>query len=461
MRWRNTWLAAFLLFVAAASDAAAVAGAMTKEVVVADCGYVLAVPRRWRSVPVDPASTLKLRMEALPARAVVGTFMAHVLDRNGATLDMWLEHHLKSNLASMCGGFRIVSLDTVAAGCNEAKLIHATDLEAYREFGLLDALLCTSSHTIILSYSYDRTRAEEAREDMIRILASIQEAPAAAAGGGCYDMGRTKGFEDFGLFLTLPSGWLPEEKRKNKYQLEVKWPGGALNVFVFKYVPSGIVGLKRRLKKPLPGILSDETSESAAFGTSAAEAYRYKERDAADGSFKECLFGLHGRGGYALILFSQSPSDCALFRKMAKEAVLMNPAAIYSKRHETTKALRKAIREGKEDALHEALLTLVLFSDNLQVVREISKGLRVQNPDVQVECVWALERMGSEPASRALEGALNDKRVGEAARIECIRSLAAIGGEREKKVLIKYQERRPKTCSKEQLSLLYEVIASF
>jgi len=422
----------------------------TKEASLGDFDYLIFVPAAWKAVTLEEGVSMKLHMETGPAGKVIGHFTGHVLDRNGANLEKWFSYHREKNLPSVHGPCRVIAMEDGIAGRYEAKILQAIDLEKHRGYGLLDVLVCTESHAIILSYLYDLEKGVEARADMARILASFHHSPDAAERTRLdFEVVRTLGLEEFGLFLRLPEGWIPERTGRKRFETEIGFPGGSLTVFTFKRAASGLESLKKLLKKRCPLLPLDTEPETMSFGVSANRAFLFRGNASEDKAGAEGILGLHGSGGYALVLSPGGLEEAKTLRKIAAKAVLLDTGEAGKLRCRACKSFREALRENDTERVSEALSDLVLFSGNRSVSREIRRGFRSPRERIQSDCAAALGRMGSRDAAAALENALKVGNTSGTARMACISALGLIGGETAKKALIRVERRLHGTCPSE------------
>ena len=81
--------------------------------------------------------------------------------------------------------------------------------------------------------------------------------------------------------------------------------------------------------------------------------------------------------------------------------------------------------------------------------------------EIKIECAYALGRMGSKDASKALENTLKSKKTSDSVKIACIESLLTIGGHHEKKVLKKIDEKMASDFSPPVRGMLRDSLSRF
>ncbi len=434
----------------------------SREIAIGDYPYVISVPTSWERGRSDDVESMKLHLETPATRDVIGHFTVHIQNRRGTSLDRWFEYHVTKNLPAAHGTFRVKSRENLTCGSREVRLIAATDLQHHTGYSLLDAIFMTDSHAIVMSYLHDRALSQQALREMCAILDSFQESEGAVNRAKLlYEEGRALGLDRFGLFLRLPRGWIPEKVSKSRGEVDVILPGGSLKIFTFRTVSSGVPGVRKILRKRMPGLLDKIPLEDATFGIGSVPVFHARNEAYGNSCTADCLLGLHGKGGFAMVLVTESAAERDLFHKVAARSLLIQPAEATALCRNSTKRLKKAIRENDRAEACLALDTLSLFSESTTAMREIGKGLKARNEEIQVDCADALGRLGSLKASRALEKALNDDKSGQEFRVACVRSLAVIGGERERDALIKVQERLPRETSTLLVDTLNRTLANF
>lgn len=438
--------AASLILFCTAVCASALEGGDVKELPIGEFDYSIAVPKEWKCEILPGPETLKLHMRVPPSGKLEGHFKVQVLDRGGASPEKWVTHHALENLAASYVKFRVDSLVEVGAGEYRAQLFHVLDIQGLEGYGLLEALVFTECHVIFLGYFYDLLEEPRAREDMISILGSFSSAPEIVEKARLwYEEGCTLGLDGFGLFLRLPEGWIPERKSK-KDDVMVHLPsGGSLRVISFMTVSSGLERVQILLRRQVSYLSCEEKLEPVSFGTSGAKAFRFEKEPSKDHQAVVCILGLHGRGGYALILESNDPDEEDLFQKVVAKAVLLDPSEARTLRSGAVDSFKKSVQINDARETKRALSILEIFSGCESTARSIAWGFNACEP-IQVECALALGRMGSREASRLLQRALKNRGVGYCAKEACIEALCMIGGPLERDVLEKMDREFRRAC---------------
>jgi hypothetical protein len=219
-------------------------------------------------------------------------------------------------------------------------------------------------------------------------------------------------------------------------------------------------GLKKRLDEHIAGLPDTGMLDSTSFGADAATAYRCRKASSGNDKAVECVFGLHGKGGYALILRSDDEGEMELLEKISARALLVDRKKADAMRRTTLAAFRKALQRKDSAAVREALSTLVLFSGSKSTVDTVSRGLK-SSEDIQVACAETLGRMGSSKAGFTLEKTLTSSRFGDAVKLTCIEGLRMIGSPRAKKVLERVGSRDARTLSSSVRISLRDSLADF
>lgn len=434
-----TTIAAVAIFLALHANHAA--GAAAKTVMVGDYGYTIQVPKEWKRAELLEGGSILLHLETLPVKQVCGHFTAHVLNRGGNSEQVWTDFHVRQNLPSAHGEFRILSIEEVTAGSRGARLFHVLDISAREGYGLLEAMVFTDVHVVFLSYLYDVTDAGRARTRMEEVLVSFSDSPAAVEKARLYfDEGRALSFDRLGLFMNLPLGWIPDGTGK-KGEVEVSLPsGGSLRVLAFDRVSYGLDRLKQLLRGRVSSFPSDGEAMSIPFGGGSGGAVRVRGDTRGEDSAEEYILGLHGRGGFAMVLASDVEKERELFEKVCAKAMLLDPKEARTLGRAAEKRLKKAIKEEDLTEAREALATMVFCPDKDAAVRVIEGGLK-SIEEIQVACAEILGRLGSKGASRVLLKAMKSRRVCDDAKKVCIQSLSQNGGARERSVLIQLERK--------------------
>jgi hypothetical protein len=340
----------------------------------------------------------------------------------------WVDFHEKKNLPSSYGEYRIASLEEVRTDPYRVWLFHVCDMRARPNFGLLEALLFTDTHVVFLGYFYKLERAKEARKEMDRILASFSFSPATAEKARTwYEVERLLGNERFGLFLPLPPGWFPKT-RGDSGDVTIPLPsGGSLKILTFPFLSSGLKRLEERLKQKIKDLPGFEVSalERVPFGMAEGEAYRFAKSAIRGEAGVEGVLGLHGKGGYALVLRTADPGEVELFRKLSSRATLVEPAGVKPMHRGASAEFKKGLRDDSLLGVRKALSTLEMFSSCDKTAETIAGGFKACD-DIQVECARSLSKMECRKAQLALERALSNGKVCDTAKKACIRGLGII-----------------------------------
>lgn len=296
----------------------------SRDVSIGDHRYVISVPGRSIQKPANGEEPIRLHLEERPVTNVVGHFSVHVQDRNNAGLDRWVEYHLNRNLPSLYGKYKLDSTEERTLGSYPVRLIHTFDLENEDDYALLELIGITDQLVVIMSYLYDEKLVRQAYEEMESIVASFQHSAAACEHADrLYQTGRTLGLEREGLFLRLPHGWIPQDKRSRRDQVTVTLPyGDTLNVLTFEVESVGSNRLSKLLGRHTPRDFSaGEIDGRDPFGILFRAALSF-ERKVSDGSPSRIIKGivrLRGRGGCALVLNSTDPADCEMLLQFRKK----------------------------------------------------------------------------------------------------------------------------------------------
>ena len=460
MKPQRAMAAALAMSLAATAIAGSGDDRTRSEIALSQYGYVVHVPKEWAAKDVEEGVSMKLHLEVQPVKKVVGHFTGHVMTRNGAGLEKWLEHHLEKNLSSVHGNCQVESVDNITAGAYDAKLIRVSGMENRKGYGLLDALIVTDAHAVVLSYLYDLECAPEARKHMLDIASSFRYSPETAEQARLnFEVGCTLGLEDFGLFLRLPEGWIPENKKGKRNEVSISSPGGGLTVMTFKRGVSGIEELKELVRKRIPELTGLSNMAPASMGEASREAFLSGVETSGVDSLMQVVLGLHCEGGYALVVSSRLPEDLRMLRKIAAKALLLEPDKARGLRRREIHNLQKGLRTKDAESVGETLSNLTLFSENIGVTREIGKGLKVSHEEIQIGCAVALGRMGSGNAVALLENAIKSNSTQDGAKIACIESLGLIGGKKAREILIKTEKRLPRTCTADLRNTLSEALS--
>jgi hypothetical protein len=437
-----------------------------REIVIGNTHYVISVPCRWKLKTSSDMDSMDIHMEVRPElieSCQSGTFSAYLLEKNNSDLNSWVEYRLTSTYPSDFGQYRIESVEKISAGPYQGKLIHLYDLEKAEGYGLLEGILFTESHLLLLSYMYVRSNCQKALQDMKHILTTFQDSPEAVKNAKLYyPEGRNLGLEDYGIYLTLPACWTVKEYKKGSDHILVNTTrNGTLKIINFERVHAGIKGLKKHLSKHTSCPLTDSDFKSISFGLSSDQAFLFHIEGLDNKPEKRGIIGLKGRGGYCLLLSSKDAEELDLLTKVAAKAILIDPKKAKSQRNSAMKSLSKSLEKADLEMLRKNLSTLTLFSENKSVVSEIGKGLFCKNEQISNACAKALAYMGSSRASRIIISALKNKRVCPSTQIACIKSLGMIGGAKEKEALLQLRNDLPDHCTREFLMTLNAVISNF
>lgn len=452
-------MAVVVIFLALHANHAAWAAATT--VLVGDYGYTLQVPKEWKRVELLEGGSILLHLEARPVNQVCGHFTAHVLNRGGNSEQVWIDFHVRENLPSVHGKFRIDSIEEVKAGSRGARLFHVLDISARDGYGLLEALVFTDVHVVFLSYLYDLADAGRARTRMEEVLASFSDSPAAVEKARLYfDEGRALSFDRLGLFMNLPLGWAPDGTGK-KGEVEVSLPSrGSLRVLAFDRVSYGLDRLKQLLRGRVSSFPADGETMPVPFGGGSGGAVRVRKDARGEGSAEEYILGLHGRGGFALVLASDVEKERELFEKVCAKARLLDPKEARTLGSAAEKRFKKAIKEGDLTEAREALSTMVFCPDEDATVRVIEGGLK-SIEEIQVACAETLGRMACKGASKALLRAMKSSRVCDDAKKVCIQSLSQNGGARERSALMQLERKYANALSPDVQVTLRQALDQF
>jgi len=424
--------------------------------------YVITVPRDWTECPVDDSGSITLHLKVRPSErkgtgitGVIGHLTVHVMDRKTTTPGDWIDYHLKYNIPSAHGSCRIDEVRKVTGGRFECTMISADGMANHKGYGLLEALLFTEKHVLIVSYLHDPVFIREAHDQMICALQSVRLSPEAAARARLdYDKGLSVGFETFGLFVSLPRGWLPSRRSARRNEISVALPCGSMTVHLFKRTPKGVNDLLKALQRKEKDLSSHVTEWTSGWGTRSGKMFRVAGKLEGNAPTPRCIMGLHEGGGYALILRSNDSAEQELFEKTATAIVLMNSDDARKKVRHAIARLRSAIKGGKREIVADVVPFLGLYSDNSTVTRALIAGLNSKDEQIQAECAGALGRIGSPQASKAIEKTLKKRKAGQATQLACIEALNTIGGTREHEVLAKFVQDQSKTCTPEVRSAL-------
>jgi|GEM_PF-2665886 len=432
------FLAVAPLFVAGRDCAAK---GSSREVAIGSFGYVLHVPRDWTECPVDGSGSIILHLKVRPpARkgsgksGMIGHFTVHVIDRKGTSPRDWIDYHLSQNVPAAHGACRIDEVKKGSGGELDATLICADDLANHKGYGLLEGLLFG-----------------EADDQMTNALRTARLSPESAARARLdYDRGLSLGFESFGLFVSLPRGWLPERRSKGGDQVFVALPNGSMALYLFRRTPKGLNGVLHMLRKKEPDLSSQMAEWEDPCSSRGRKMFRALSKTGTDAPPARCVLGLHEEGGYALVLRSSDGAERDLFEKTAAGIVLMTPADARRMARESAAALRKAIRDRDREALSGVIPFLCLYSENSGVESALVAGLNSKVDEIRAQCAVALGRIGSpRRASKALEKTLKQRKSGQVTQLACIEALSTIGGSREQEILVEFGRRLPKTCAPE------------
>lgn len=396
------------------------AGAERKQVQVSDTEFVLSVPDSWKKLPPD-CESLKLHMRALHNGGKYSDFDVFIKDKGRTCRTRWVAHYKRENLPFLYGGHRVASEEEIKVGPFEGTLFHVLDLEANADHGLLEAIVFANQSVLFIRYTYNLSVADRARESMDRILASFMSTEEAKKKAWLdYEEGSTIGLEKFGLFLELPEGWSPRKADRRATEVEVSLPsGGCFKVITFKKVPSGMDGLRELVCDCRPGLHLPAEMEPTAFGTTGDKAFCCTCELEECERCLDCTLGLHGNGGYALVLESQNPMERELMKKIAARAVLMVSRDVDPLRRESQEIFRKAMKKKDIGQIREALARLVLFSGNDGVATTI--GLGLDGPEeIQMACVETLGRMSSRKAAAILDKTSKNRRISPGVRNACM-----------------------------------------
>ena len=409
--------------------ATSVHASQERDIVIGDTGFVIAVPTEWQRGPVS-GDHMKLHLRNLHLVSGFDDFDVFVMNHGVWSRKSWLKFYTKENLPQIFGRFTISYEDEVTAGGMKGRLFHVVDLEKKRNCGLLEALLFSKDQVFFLRYIYTLPN-QSARTTMNRILASLTDSPAAVHRANLwYEEGVSLGREKVGLFLSLPLGWVPDTSRKNDDVVIVKIPtGGMLKVTALSRVFSGLSGLKKALAKQLGEKELPAETEAVPFGIDGSEAFRFRMDPKASESFVEGLYGLHGKGGFALILTSKEEADRLLFEKVCAKVLLMDPSKSNALRRKSLSNFKKALRKNDIDGVRESLSDLVWYVGNQSVARAISLGLKAEEP-IQLECVVALGRSVVPEAGKALGKVLNSGPMSLKAKVAFDRAFSMTSGNR-------------------------------
>lgn len=399
-------------------------GASYKEVPLGDLGYVVSVPARWKSGVLSGEASMILHMRVFHDAGSYSDFDVFALSRNDLSEERWEEYYTRENLPFTYGKFRLVSSESVKAGSFDARLFHVRDLKNKKGYGLMEALVFARERVLFFRYLYSLNGRQDARAVMDRILASLTDAPDALERSRLwYEEDGVLSLERFGLFLRLPQDWTLEMTDPKGTEAFVRVAsGGLLQVTFFKRVSSGLKDLKKLLAKHIPGLRIPDELEPFTFGTASSEAFRFSAASSNGNPVNECILGLHGKGGYALVLTTGLSDEVDLLKKVAARALLMNPRDAEAMRRRAAADFKTAVRTDDIAKAREALSTLVLFSNNRTTAGTIAAGLK-GSEDIQMASAEALGRIGSKEASKALQKALKNGRVSGAAKAACSQAL--------------------------------------
>jgi len=452
---------ALILFLAVASLSAAgqdcAAERDSREMAIGSFGYVIDVPRDWSECAVDRSGSITLHLKVRPPErkgsgksGAIGHFTVHVMERNGTSSDDWIDYHLSQNIPAAHGACRIDEVKKVTGGQLDATLICAYDMANHKGYGLLEGLLLDETHVLIVSYLHDPLLIREAHDQMIHALRTARLSPEAAARARLdYDKGLSLGFESFGLFVSLPRGWLPDRRSHPADRVFVALPHGSMALYLFRRTPKGLTGMLGTLRKKEPDLSSQVTDWTDRCKTRGPKMFRAQSEIGAAGPPALCVMGLHGKGGYALVLRSSDAAERALFEKTAAGIVLLTPDDAHRKVRDSIATLKKAIRERDREALSGVIPLLALCSENSSVARALAAGLNSKVEEIRAECAVAFGRIGSPRASKALEKTLKQPKSGQVTQLACIEALGTIGGSREQEILARFGRCLPKSCAPE------------
>ena len=428
------------------------AASRMKEIDVGDHGYVITVPDTWTERSAGNEESIKVHLVD-PGGKTPGHFTVHVVARNGRYLDEWVDHHLKVNFPRVHGYCLVNHKEDLALGSYDGKLIHASHMERHAKYDLCEAIVLTDSHILTFSWLHG-FEPERAGAMMTEILGTFHtRSPADYCGRPYYEEGRALGFEDFGLFLRLPRGWMPGPVADGS--ATVTLPGGTMKAIVFKRVRKGIEGLKKLVAEAVPRFPEAAKHETVTFGKASHEAF-FTRIPARDGEPSlEAFLGLHDRGGYAILLESGTEDERDIFRRVASESVLLEANKVKRRFRLETTRLRKVFRSEDLSGLCPPLTLLSFFSESEAAAKTIGEGLGSRNPVIRRECVNALGRMGNVEATELLSAILDEDGLPEL-KIACVRSLGRIGGTRQKDILIRYLEKLEAVEGERELTTLLE-----
>lgn len=457
MKFVKTLVLISAVVVLSASGRICAARSDSREKAVGEFGYVITVPRDWTESPVDDSGSITLHLKVRPSErkgtgktGVIGHFTVHVMDRKTTTPRDWIDYHLNYNIPSAHGACRIDDVTEVTGGSFEGTMICAHDMANHKGYGLLEALLFTEKHVLIVSYLHDPALMREAHDHMTSALQSARLSPTAAARARLdYDRGLSLGFEKFGLFVSLPRGWIPDRRSARSDKISVVLPSGSMTVHLFKRTPKGVNDLLKVLKKKEKDLSSQVTNWTSGCGVQSGNMFRVAAETEENAEALRCVMGLHEGGGYALVLRSTDNAEQDLFEKTTAGIVLMSSEDSRKKVSHAIDRFRSAIRTGDRETLSDVIPFLGLFSDNNTVTRALIAGLNSKDEQTRADCAGALGRIGSPQASKAIEKILKKRKAGEATQLACIEALSTIGGSREEEILAKFGRDRSKTCTPE------------
>ena len=400
-----------------------------KDILLGDSGYVIRVPVEWKTLPPRDDGAMKVHIRVHHDNGCYSDFDVFELDRGALSRQDWYDYYLREYLPSVYANFRVESEEEIIVGSHEGRLFHVLDLKNKKGFGLLEAIVYAKDKVIFLRYLYSLKGGADFRKQLSGILDSFSDSEEARKRAReWYQEGLTLGLEKFGLFLRLPAEWIPDREGIRQNDVTVSLPsGGTLRVIAFRRVFSEIEGLKELIEKRVQGVEPIAEVEPTVFGVESRGAFLFEQKNSDGAPLLRCIFGLHGRGGYALVLKSDNSSESDLLEKIALKSVLVEPHEITTLRRRAVADFKAAMRENNAAMVRNALTTLILFAENKDIVRIVSSGLKA-NEEIQVECAIALGKMGSAPASSVLKTTMTKGLVSDRVKKACAEALDQSSG---------------------------------
>lgn len=401
---------------------------------IGDLKYAMSLPSAWKKDFLE--GQMKLNYRPYPVLDLPGKFLVFARDRGCTTPEDWIKFHRETNLPTYYGTFTIEKEEPANAGKHAAHLYHLIDIQGKEGYAAAESIIFTDSHVVMISYLYDSYESDSVLEEMNAILSSFSSDPEQVENArNIYTHGRTVSFCKLGLYLRMPEGWIPDDPGCTEKVITVKLPSeGTLEIIAFMRVANGIPSVMDLTSDNIRGLEFSEETESFAFGVKKAEAVRVKAGMKKEATDKHCILGLVDKGGYALILSSNSEVEIDLLRRIGANALLLEAKEAEAMRLAALDEFKTALKTKNPDGVCEALSTLELFSNCDKTARKIKDGFK-STEEIQAECALSIGRMACKCSRSLLEKPLRDKKVCDSTKRACIKALTMIGTSQARKTL--------------------------